>query len=210
MLGKGLAPPLGAGDELLLIDPPADTSHFVLPERTAVLFTNGAADRPAPAGTARVETRPGGTAHIRVGEHLMDLHTLGFHTLVHLPAAALLCSGTFGSRALPPRLTPGSDARDEIEALRLAARLVREGRVRLLIPHAGEPEQDPVAMMERLADDLSYIHALRRDAYSLDGTDGTVGASAASLPAARLAGEGREIHAANVRVLRDFLGSGSN
>lgn len=158
VLGKGLAPPLGTGDELLLIDPPADSSAFVLPARTAVILTQPEGGAPVPPGAARVQTQPGGVAHIRVGDHLLDLYSFAGVTLVHLPALRLLCSGPLGSGLSGVAGGVAGGAEGALEALRLAARLVREDRVQLLIPALGTPAIGRVEAMARLAEDVNRLH----------------------------------------------------
>jgi len=211
VLGRGLAPPLGNGDELLLIDPPADTSAFVLPERTAVLFTSVSGAGTAPPGAARVQTKPGGIAHIRLGDHLIDLYTFDSGTVAHLPELGLFCSGAFGSNRLPPRIAPGSDGSAELDALRLSARLVREGRVRLLIPRIGDLVNSPQEMMERLADDVGYLHGLRRVVPQLyerhEGLAAALTLADTLLPPGRASAESRAIHAANVHTV--YLAAGN-
>ncbi len=162
VLGRGLAPPLGAGDELLLIDPPADCSGFALPERTAALWTQPDAESVAAPGVARIQTRPGGVAHIRVADHLLDLYTFAGVTLVHLPALHLLCSGPFGSGETLAQARAVDDPSAALEALRLAARLVREGRVQLLIPAHGALAHGSLAAMERLADDVAGLRPIEK------------------------------------------------
>ncbi|MGL4651275.1 MAG: hypothetical protein ACRC1H_17855, partial [Caldilineaceae bacterium] len=192
-------------------DPPADTSAFVLPERTAVLYTNSDTHVPAPAGSARVQTQPGGVAHIRIGDHLLDLYSFHGCTLVHLPELGLLCSGIFGGNHLPPRLVAGSDGSEEIDALRVAARMVREKQVRLLIPQVGEPVQNPAEAMERLADDVAYLQGLRRVVPQLyDRSDGLAAALTVAdtlLPPGRSSAACRAVHAANVHTV--YLASGN-
>lgn len=213
MLARGVAPPLGDGDELLIVDPPADMAGFVLPERTAVVRTC-LSEQPLPPGAALVELQPGGVAHIRLGEHLLDIYAQQGGALVHLPELGLLCSGELASNRLPPRLAPGSDGASELDALRLCARLVREGRVRMLIPHVGDLVEAPTAMMERLADDVAYIHALRRSVQAVHAktAPGQMAAGQAEgaplngadahLPSGRIDAASRAVHAANLHTMR--------
>jgi hypothetical protein len=176
-------------------------------------------EQPLPSGAARVELQPGGVAHIRLGEHLLDIYAQQGGALVHLPELGLLCSGELASNRLPPRLAPGSDGAAELDALRLCARLVREGRVRMLIPHVGDLVEAPTAMMERLADDVAYIHALRRSmqaalaqlAESKTGPGQMASGQAegaplngadAHLPSGRSDAASRAVHAANLHTMR--------
>ena len=168
MLGRGLLDAAGlsgdgqAEDELLLVDPPADAvARFKLEGRVAALFTGA----PLPAdtlGLPLVHTLPGGEAHVRVGSHLLDVFSLRGGTVVRLPALGLICAGGYGSDALLPEVAPGSDGSAELDVLRLLARLVRERSLQLFIPRAGSLARDPVAVMERLADDVGSLHGLRR------------------------------------------------
>lgn len=150
---------LGMPDQLLLVDPPEDvTDRFSLAENTAVLFTGPAQD----VGLPQLETRPGGVAHVRVGEHLLDIYSQPGGNVVYLPAVGVLCGGTFGSDLLLPELPPGADGSAELEILRLLAQLVKGRKFQLYIPRAGSLAGDPVEAMSRLANDVSYLHGLRR------------------------------------------------
>ncbi len=154
-----LARLLGSADRLLIIDPPVDVSaRFGMAEETATLFTCAAQD----VGLPLVQTRPGGVAHINVGQHLLDIYSQRHAHLVHFPAMGVLCGGTFGSDLALPELGEGSDGEDEIESLRLLARLVKGHRLQLYIPRIGSISSDTVEVMGRLADDVSYLHGLRR------------------------------------------------
>ena len=154
-----LARLLGTEDRLLIIDPPADVSaRFGVAEETATLSTCAGQD----VGLPRVQTLPGGVAHINVGQHLLDVYSQRHATLVHFPAIGILCGGTFGSDLALPQLGEGSDGEDEIESLRLLARLVKGRRLQLYIPHTGSISSDKVEVMRRLAADVSYFHGLRR------------------------------------------------
>lgn len=150
---------LGTPDRLLLIDPPADvTERFALGEENAVLFTGAAVETGLPA----LETRPGGVAHISIGEHLLDIYSQGTGNVIYFPALGLLCGGVFGSDLSLPLLASGSNGDDEIETLRLLAQLVKQRRVDLYVPSIGSVCNDRVEVMGRLAADVSYLHGLRR------------------------------------------------
>ena len=154
-----LAQLLGTTDRLLIIDPPADVStRFGVAEETAALFTGAAQE----IGLPLVQTRPGGVAHINVGQHLLDIYSQQHANLVHFPAIGVLCGGTFGSDLTLPELAEGSDGEDEIESLRLLARLVRTRRLQLYIPRTGSVSSAKVEVMGRLAADVGYLHGLRR------------------------------------------------
>ena len=149
----------GSADKLLIIDPPVDVSaRFGVAEETAALFTGPGQD----VGLPRVRTRPGGVAHINVGQHLLDIYSQRHANLVHFPALGVICGGTFGSDLALPQLGEGSDGEDEIESLRLLARLVKGRRLQLYIPCTGSISADKVEVMGRLAADVSYFHSLRR------------------------------------------------
>ncbi len=153
-----LARLLGTPDRLLIIDPPHDVAtRFDVAEDSAVLFTSAARD----VGLPLVQTRPGGVAHINVGQHLLDIYSQQHANLVCFPAMGILCGGVFGSDLALPELGEGSDGEDEIESLRLLARLVKARRLQLYIPGAGSVSSDKVEVMGRLAADVSYIHGLR-------------------------------------------------
>lgn len=149
----------GSSDRLLIIDPPPDVSaRFGVAEETAALFTGPSHD----VGLPSVQTRPGGVAHINVGQHLLDIYSQKHANLVLFPAMGVICGGTFGSDLALPQLGRGSDGEDEIESLRLLARLVKGRRLQLYIPRTGSISADKVEVMGRLAADVSYFHGLRR------------------------------------------------
>jgi hypothetical protein len=109
-----------------------------------------------------LQTQAGGVAHVRIGDHFLDLYSQRHATIVHLPALGILCGGEFGSDSTVPRLAAGSDGSNELETLRLLARLVKQHRLSLYIPHIGAELSDKVTIMERLAADVAYLHGLRR------------------------------------------------
>jgi hypothetical protein len=151
---------LGTPDQLLLIDPPADAAErFSLADNTAVLFTG--TDAPD-LGLPQLQTMAGGVAHISIGQHLLDVYSHPTGNVVYLPALKILCGGRFGSDLLLPTLSPGSDGSDEVEILRRLAQLAKARRLQLFIPQTGSLMSDPVQVMGRLADDVSYLHSLRR------------------------------------------------
>jgi hypothetical protein len=146
-------------DELLIIDPPADMSQrFKLGNQVAALFTS----TPEAAPVALLQTVPGGIAHIRIGDHFLDIYSQQHSALVHLPALGIFCGGDYGSDSTVPRLAPGSDGSEELETLRLLARLIKQHRVALYIPRTGNQLTDKMSVMEKLAGDVAYIHGLRR------------------------------------------------
>lgn len=150
---------LGTPDQLLLIDPPEDAaSRFSLPANSAALFTREV----APVALPLVETQTQGVAHVRVGQHLLDIHSLPGRRLVALPAVGLLLVGDLGSDLSLPLLVEGEDGQVSLEALRLLARLVRQRPPKLFIPHIGSSTSEAAQMLERLANDVAYLHGLRR------------------------------------------------
>lgn len=146
-------------EQLLLIDPPADVvQRFQLPTETAVLFTG----EPTLAGLSQLQTQPGGVAHIRIGQHFLDLYTQQTSAVVYLPAVGIVCGGHYGSDAMLPMLAAPTTGEPELETLRLLAQLVKQRRFQLYIPRVGALSSNPVEMMERLAADVAYVHGLRR------------------------------------------------
>jgi hypothetical protein len=146
-------------DDFLLIDPPSDvTSRFRLEGRVAAIYT-GETHHP---GVALVHSLPGGLAHVRIGDHLLDIYSQKGRAVVHLPTLGIICAGDLGSDAILPAVAASSIGEDELEALRLLARLVRGRKPQIFIPSVGALRSDMVEVMERLADDVAYLHGLRR------------------------------------------------
>ena len=151
---------LGMPDELLLIDPPADVAdRFSLAANTAVLFTG---PERVETGLAQMQRMTGGVAHIRIGQHLLDIYTRAMDTVIALPAVGLLCGGRFGSDLVLPEVAEESDGSEEIETLRLLAQLAKTRPPRLFVPRTGSLSSDRVEIMGRLANDVAYLHSLRR------------------------------------------------
>jgi hypothetical protein len=151
---------LGTPDQLLLIDPPADVAdRFSLAENTAVLFTG--IDAPD-LGLPQLQTMAGGAAHISIGQHLLDIYSHPTGNVIYLPALKILCGGRFGSDLLLPTLATGSDGSDELEILRRLAQLAKARPLQLYIPQTGSLTSDPIQVMTRLANDVGYLHGLRR------------------------------------------------
>lgn len=200
-MGRGVGP--GSKDELLLVDPPLNAAQlFSLPARAAAVFTGA----PLPVeGLALVHTEPGGLAHLRIGEHLLDVYSQAHSNIVLLPLAGVLCGGRFGSDSTLPALNAGSDAQPELDVLRLLAMLVRERKVQLFIPHKGAVATDRLEIMQRLADDVGYLHELRRVVPSVaQGRGGLSSALALAetlIPRARRSPANQARHAANITAL---------
>lgn len=146
-------------EQLLIIDPPADiTQRFRLGNQVAALFTAA----PDATSLPLLQTKPGGVAHIRIGDHFLDIYSQHHTAVVHLPALGIICGGGFGSDSTVPRLAEGTDGSDELDTLRLLARLVKQHRLALYIPRIGAEMSDKVIVLERLAGDVAYLHSLRR------------------------------------------------
>lgn len=201
VMGRGVGP--GSDDELLLVDPPLNAAQlFALPARAAALFTG--ATSPV-EGLALVQTEPGGLAHLRIGEHLLDVYSQAQSNVVLLPRVGVLCGGRFGSDVTLPTLVAGSDAQPELDVLRLLAMLVRERKVQLFIPHKGAVATDRAEIMQRLADDVGYLHELRRVVPSVVQSRGGLSSALALaetlLPVARRTPANQARHAANITAL---------
>lgn len=160
-----------AGDvhnRLLLLDPPPNLAEdFRIQEEAAALYTRTPDADAATLPVPRLGTRAGGTAHIRLGEHFLDIYTQQYYSIVHFPALGITYSGEFGSDVALPRLAEGDDGEDALETARVLAALVKARPVNLLVPRMGELEQSVVPIMERLAADVAYLHNLRRIAPAL-------------------------------------------
>jgi hypothetical protein len=191
-----------AADQLLLIDPPADArQRFGLPSQVAALFTGP----PVETGLPLVQTSPGGLAHLRIGEHLLDIYSGRWTNFVHLPALGILCGGGFGSDVIVPHLGAASNGDEELGLLRQLARLVKARRLQLYIPRLGTLCDDSTELLRRLAADVAYLHSLQRVVPQLvkrgDALE-TVGQVAESLlPADRRSPLSQHIHEANLSVL---------
>lgn len=210
-------------DRLLLIDPPPDLhSRFRVEGDVAILLSHtprqqgkeDAGELDAP----RLETQPGGTAHIRLGNHFLDIFTQQYYSVVFLPALGILYSGVFGSDVDLPCLPPVNhgtkqeseaieDAmvEDAIATVRLLASLAKSRAVKLLIPRMGELAEDTVPIMERLAADVAYLHNLQRltPAIQKETNDDRLAALAATLlPSTRRSETAQATNLHNLQVLR--------
>jgi hypothetical protein len=189
-------------DQLLLIDPPLDVrQRFKLEGDLAVLFTGKAEEVGLPA----LQTAAGGVAHIRIGEHFLDIYTQRQGAIVHVPALGILCGGHFGSDAILPQVAPGSDGSEELDTLRLLARLIKQSRLQLYIPRIGALNSNPTDVMMRLAADVAYLHSLRRVVPALVARGEAVAMllqlSESLLPEGRRSALCREVHLANLQTL---------
>ncbi len=146
-------------EQRLIIDPPFDlTERFRLDGDLAVISTGATIAVALP----QVQTTAGGVAHIRVGAHYLDIYSQQQNNVIHLPALGILCGGSFGSDAVVPTVGANSDGSEELETLRLLAQLVKGRNFQLYIPRCGTLSQDRVAVMQRLAADVAYLHEMRR------------------------------------------------
>lgn len=207
VLGEGAEQVGGRRQQLLIVDPPADAAErFRLAEDVAALYTG---DRPLAAAIPRVELLPGGVAHVRIGEHFLDVYVQRAGVVVYLPAVGVLLSGDYGSDALPPRIVPGSDGSDELETLRLLARLIKHENFQLCVPHVGATVKEKVKVMERLAADVAYLHGLRRVVPGLlqrgEPLETIERIAESLLPEGRQSEAAQSVHAANLSVLTGIV-----
>lgn len=191
---------------LLIVDPPADApERFQLEEEVAALYTSS---RPQ-AALPQVELLPGGVAHLRVGDHFLDVYVQHAGVVVHLPAVGVLLSGDYGSDALPPRIVPGSDGGGELESLRLLARLIKQDNFQLCVPHAGTTVKEKSKVMERLAADVAYLHGLRRVVPGLlqrgEPLETIERIAESLLPEGRQSEAAQIVHAANLSALTGIV-----
>jgi hypothetical protein len=194
-------------DQLLIVDPPPDLeTRFRLEGDVAALYTQAERSEPGVAAAfARVQTMMGGVAHVRVGEHFLDIYSQRAGAIVHLPAIGVLLGGAYGSDVVPPRLAAGSAGEEELDTLRLIARILKGHHFQLYVPHLGTMAQDKLAVMERLAADVAYLHGLRRVIPALVQRGEswemveTVGESL--LPGTMQSAAARDVHTANLRTL---------
>lgn len=194
------------GEQLLIINPPADLSQrFRLGDQVAVLFTGEA----QPTTQPQVKTEAGGVAHLRIGDHFLDIYSQHYSAVVHLPALGIIYGGGFGSDSMLPSLAPTSDGSDELDTLRLLARLVKQHRLALYIPTVGNETPEKVVVMERLAADVAYLHALRRIVAPLaqrgEGLEATQELAESALPRDRRDALALTVHQQNVTTLIQHL-----
>ncbi len=199
-----------AADQLLLIDPPLNVAErFRLPSDSAVLFTGAANALNLP----HVQTEPGGVAHLRIGQHYLDIYSQNGSTVIYLPALGIICGGSFGSDEALPTVGEHSTGQQELETLRLLAQLVKQRRFQFYIPRIGHVISHAVEVMERLAADVAYLHTIRRIVLPVaqQGESFTqIEAVAFSLlPATRQSALCQEQHLANLRQLYTAAASGS-
>ena len=191
-----------SADQLLIIDPPADAAtRFSLSGQVAALFTGPSQQ----IGLTLMQTQRGGEAHIRIGDHYLDIYSFLESNIVHLPALGILCGGGFGSDALPPALAISSDGGEELDMLRLLARLIKQHRLQLFIPHTGSLQSNELDVMKALADDVAYLHRTRRFVTDLAGQGEKLSTILATghdlLPTKYADPTAAEIHRRNLQIL---------
>ena len=130
VMAKGLPPPLGEGDE-----PPGSSrrrryplyahAHGCHPDKGAM---------PA-AAISTLETQSGGIAHVRIGDHLLDIYAQQGATVVHIPALGIPLRRLLGATRWPRWPTAATAARNWTAAP--AQRLQCATGVQLFIPHVG-------------------------------------------------------------------------
>lgn len=147
-------------DQLLIIDPPPDvTTRFRIEGDAAVLYTGSPPAQEI--ALPQVQTQAGGVAHIRIGDHYLDIYSQASSNLLYLPALGILCGGAFGSDLVVPTVAESSDGGEELETLRLLAQLVKQRTLQLYIPRIGSLCSEAVETMQRLAADVAYLHKVR-------------------------------------------------
>lgn len=196
-------------DRLLLIDPPADLhDRFRIEGDAACLLTHAIQSRKEHDAShlhlPRLQTRPRGTAHIRMGRHYLDIYTQAHYAAVYFPALGILYGGVFGSNEDLPLLADEDDGSDALEMVRLLAALVKSRTVRLWISKVGELGKETVPIMERLASDVAYLHNLRRIGTApamLDSVEKRQTLGETLLPQARRGPLARKTHQQNLEIL---------
>lgn len=195
----GMAAPLKSDAQLLIIDPGADAStRFRVDGQVAALFTG----EPVPVDLPVVHTVPGGVAHIRLGDHFVDIYSRQYSNVVMLPALGILCSGQFGSNVSLPLLAPDSDGSDELDTCLLLAQLIKQHRLQLMIPRTGGMTAAKSDALGHVATDVGYLHSLRRVVTPLaqqqEPLEHVQSAASALIPRERTTPTAQTVHRANV------------
>ena len=189
------------GDRLLIIDPPPGALRKFRLEGAITSICTGEVRQ---SGLPQMQTMPGGVAHVRMGEHFLDIYTQRNSNIVYFPALAILCGGAFASDASLPALAPGSDGSEELDTLRLLAQLVKR-RLQLYIPQVGSLIEDSTSVMQRLAEDVHYLHGLRRIVPGLaqrgDALEDVWQVAESLLPSTRRTEALHRTHQANVQAV---------
>jgi hypothetical protein len=199
---QGRAQTPNGGDHLLIVDPGVDAAtRFRVDGQVAVIFTAEAVAVDLPL----VHTVAGGVAHIRLGEHFVDIYSQKHGNVVVLPALGIVCSGRFGSAHTLPLLAAESDGTDELETCLLLARLLKQHHMQLFIPRSGGLIDDKALALDHLATDVSYLHSLRREIAPLaqrqEPIDRVQTQVEALLPRERATPGAETVHRANVARL---------
>ena len=109
-----------------------------------------------------------------------------------------------------PKLVNGSTGAEELETLRLLARRLTRSSFQLYIPAVGNVSRDALDVMERLAADVAYLHAMRRVLPQAvergDAVERIEVVAESLLPSARDNAASRRIHEANVQALLAAFG----
>jgi hypothetical protein len=197
--------------QLLVVDPPDDLiTRFRLEDDAAVIFTGA----PRSVGLPVVQTAAGGVAHLRIGDHFLDIYVQQNGVVLHIPALGIIVGGGFGSDCLPPTLGENSTGEAELDTLRLLARLLKARNFQLYIPADGATSQDRTAVMERLASDVAYLHGLRRVIPPLvqrgEPLETVERITDSLLPANCRSPHGEAIHEQNVQVLVEAARASEN
>lgn len=104
-----------------------------------MLFTGA----PRSVGLPVVQTMAGGVAHLRIGDHFLDIYAQVGAVALHIPALGVIAGGSFGSDCLPPLLGEKSAGEAELDTLRLLARLLKARNFQLYIPAGGTTTTAP-------------------------------------------------------------------
>ncbi len=160
---------------------------------------------PLPVNLPLVHTVPGGVAHIRLGDHYVDIYSQKHSNVVVLPALGIICSGQFASNVSLPLIAAGSDGTDELDTCLILARLLKQHRLQLIIPRTGGLTQAKEQALDLLATDVSYLHGLRRVipplAQRQEPLDLVQTRSATLIPRERSTPTAEAVHRANVTRL---------
>ncbi|MBV7338900.1 hypothetical protein KFU94_63905 [Chloroflexi bacterium TSY] len=200
--------PSFTGQQLLLIDPPENVQElFTLPNEVAVIFSG----QPNEVELPLVQTRVEGVAHIRIGQHFLDIYAYKAGNIIHFPALGLIWGGNYGSDAILPLIAPESDGLEELQTLRLLADLVKQPHLQVFIPRIGTIMHDRITIMDHLASDVSYLHGVRRDVPQMvergELMDDVLQIGLSLLPTTRCSALCQEIHQTNLTRLYTQFGS---
>lgn len=133
------------------------TERFRLDGDLAVLSTGATIAVALP----QVQTGAGGIAHIRVGAHYLDIYSQQQSNVIRLPALGILCGGSFGSDALVPTVRTFRWQRGVRDPALAGTIRAKRRNFQIYIPRCGALSQDRLAVMQRLAADVAYLHEVR-------------------------------------------------